>query len=350
MKYLICQDWENTTNNHAGIKHMCVLLKTKYSDSYELVINSDKIGNPSKSIFKRLRWLFIVNIINPIVLIYTAFVLLFKLRKGDEVYLLEYMEVISPQYYLPKIIRKFKPYIKFAGLVHLTPQVLRTRYTKKKIKEWSILVDKIFTLGTSLTDFFLEEGIPKNKLITLFHYVDIDYYKPEKTASKSSQYKAVVIAMGNQKRNYTILHKIVENNPNVLFIICKGVSDIDSQFNSFKNVNLIGYVSEEKLKNLMNSADISLNVMDDTVGSNVIVTSLAMGLAIITSDVGSIRNYCTEENSIFCHNDDIFSFSNAIDFLASNSSSLKKIQEKALEKSRDLSIDNLHYNLCNIKL
>ena len=36
----------------------------------------------------------------------------------------------------------------------------------------------------------------------------------------------------------------------------------------------------------MNDSDISLNVMKDTIGSNVICTSMATGLAMVVSDVG----------------------------------------------------------------
>lgn len=47
----------------------------------------------------------------------------------------------------------------------------------------------------------------------------------------------------------------------------------------------------------MAKADLSLNVMEDTVGSNVITTSMAMGLGLIVTDVGSIRDYCDESNA-----------------------------------------------------
>lgn len=39
MKYLIVQEWENTKNNHAGMKHMCDLLVEKYPDKYEMIVN-----------------------------------------------------------------------------------------------------------------------------------------------------------------------------------------------------------------------------------------------------------------------------------------------------------------------
>ena len=38
MKYLIVQDWLSTHGNHAGMKHMCDLLVTKYPDEYKMFV------------------------------------------------------------------------------------------------------------------------------------------------------------------------------------------------------------------------------------------------------------------------------------------------------------------------
>lgn len=47
----------------------------------------------------------------------------------------------------------------------------------------------------------------------------------------------------------------------------------------------------------MKQSDVSLNVMNDTVGSNVITTSLAVGLAVVASNVGSISDYVVDNES-----------------------------------------------------
>ena len=60
------------------------------------------------------------------------------------------------------------------------------------------------------------------------------------------------------------------------------------------------------MQHYMNDSDISLNVMKDTIGSNVICTSMATGLAMVVSDVGSIRDYCDETNACFCSSPDDF--------------------------------------------
>lgn len=65
----------------------------------------------------------------------------------------------------------------------------------------------------------------------------------------------------------------------------------------------MAFLSEE-LKNLMAQSDLSLNVLDDTVSSNVITTSMAMGIGIIVSNIGFIHDYCNNNHAVFCENNE----------------------------------------------
>ena len=174
-------------------------------------------------------------------------------------------------------------------MVHLVPSRLEKGFSDKKtFDEWTICIDKFLTLGHSLTQFLITKGLPEDKVVTTFHYVD-EYYHNKRPVRLHKNIR--VIAMGNQMRNLKLLKTIVDNNPNVNFTICQGVNDLSSYFLKNTNVELIPFVEESELRQHMANADISLNVMEDTVGSNVIVTSLAMGLAMICSNVGSIKDY-----------------------------------------------------------
>ena len=149
-------------------------------------------------------------------------------------------------------------------------------------------------------------------------------------------------------RNITLLEKIVTTNSNVDFTICQGMYDMSYIFKHQNNVTLIPFVKEEELRCKMNEADISLNVMEDTIGSNVIVTSLAMGLAMICSDVGSIRDYCDESNTIFCQNNDVSQFSDAITILSQNRNKLAAMQKSAIQKSKLLTIERFAQELTKL--
>ena len=91
----------------------------------------------------------------------------------------------------------------------------------------------------------------------------------------------------------------------------------------------------------MDIADVSLNVMEDTVGSNVITTSMAMGLAMIVSDVGSIRDYCNDANALFCQNN-VEQFVRAIKKLQNNLQLVLRMKKASLENSKRLQIDNIN--------
>ena len=117
-------------------------------------------------------------------------------------------------------------------------------------------------------------------------------------------------------------------------------------FSGFKNATLVGYVPEVELKHYMNDSDISLNVMKDTIGSNVICTSMATGLAMVVSDVGSIRDYCDETNACFCSSPD--DFIKNIVILANDRELLNSLKKMSLKKAQQFSIDNYCASLSSL--
>ena len=92
----------------------------------------------------------------------------------------------------------------------------------------------------------------------------------------------------------------------------------------------------------MNKSSISLNVMKDTIGSNVICTSIAMGLAMVVSDVGSIRDYCSEDNAIFCKS--IQDFIHALQTLSRDEKNIKSMGLVSASKAANLAIPH-YWNL-----
>jgi glycosyltransferase involved in cell wall biosynthesis len=149
----------------------------------------------------------------------------------------------------------------------------------------------------------------------------------------------VVFASGYLYRNDKLLKDVIKGCPQVTFEICMGFRDLSSMFSDCENVRMNGVLSEREYLKRMQESDISLSVFDDTVGSNVITTSLACGLPQVVSDVGAIRDYCSEENAIFCKTVD--DHIQAIHFLSQNRerclqmglSARKKAEEISLEKS-----------------
>lgn len=340
MKYLICQEWINTSKNHAGIKYLCEELERRYPSQYVSICIPDFFKNYSGAfILKKIVWyLSLIKYRKAIKKISKS--LQHKLKEGDSVFLMEYMTKMYSQLPIAISLKKSVPKIPVYGMIHLVPGELEKFFPEPYFSKWKECIDKALTLGHSLSNYLVSKGYDKSNVKTLFHYVDIDYYRPR--IDRLENRTLTVIAMGNQMRNVKLLRQIVEDNMNVNFIICQGVSNLSLYFEHCNNVQLVPFVPEDELKAYMDKADLSLNVMVDTVGSNVIVTSLAMGLAMVCSNVGSITDYCDESNSILCDNDVPKSFSIAIQKLNNNRELLKSMKQKSLEKSKELTINTFH--------
>ncbi|MGP1992283.1 glycosyltransferase [Zobellia laminariae] len=326
------------------MKHMCNLLKAYYPDEYETIIFPDIYKNLSTiSFVRRIQIRLIKEIVIPYKYLKIGKELSNQLNDGDSIYLLEYCGSLFPQLSIAKYLRNLPLNIKIYGLVHLVPQKIEESFTQNQLVNCLKPLDYVMTLGSSLSNFFVQKvGVQSSKVKTVFHYVDLEYYKPLVNYLEKKDSPPSVLVMGNQKRNFTLLYKIVEDNPEIQFTICQGVMDLSDQFKNCNNVQLVGFVEEEELLGIMQRSDISLNIMEDTIGSNVITTSMAVGMAIVVSNVGSIKDYCKEDGAIYCENEDASSFSQALKQLMTDQNKLQFLKRKSIKYSKNLTIANLH--------
>lgn len=356
MKYLVVQDWESTHGNHAGMVHMCKMLVEAYPNKYQMIVQQYPFDSKadrtiSKSIynyirthrpFRRLAPRFrqlIIDHRNK----HVIEELCRKLRGDDEVFLLEYMLYESFQNVIAGYLKKHYKDVRVYALSHLTPSKYESLEHERhiNIREWECLTDKMLTLGTSLSNYLIKNGVDKNKISTGFHYVDNTYYKPLRpTLSLGNNYRLKAIVIGAMQRNNELVAHIVKKCPEIDWIICKGHQNVDYLYEGASNVILKGFMTEEELRDQMDMADISVNVMDDTVGSNVITTSMAMGKAMLVSDVGSIRDYCTKGNAIFCNNN-TNEFVSAIRVIERNRHKLEMMKEESISLSKKFSIEKV---------
>lgn len=353
MKYLIVQDWQSTHGNHAGMVHMCEMLKEKWPEEYEVFVKaSPKSSKPITGnwlkrklvgkyrYYKGMYYKKHTCLQNYLSLCQPMFE---KLKEGDEVFLLEYLLPDEPQYGLAMYIRKKFPFVRIYALSHLTKSYFEQSIVKKTpniVYEWSKPIDVMLTLGTSLTQYFIEKNVPASKLSTGFHYVDSDYYHAP-SMPKGIGNRLTIISMGMMQRDYSLLVDVVRKCSDVHWVICRGFKKVDDLFKDIPNVELKGFLPENELRDLMGEADLSLNIMEDTVGSNVITTSLAMGLGLIVTDVGSIRDYCDEQNAAFCKNE-TQSIVEAINYLCAHKDKVGDMKQRSLVLSQKLHIENVH--------
>lgn len=326
--YIVCAIWDNTKDNHAGMYYLAKKIKNKLGSQCIL------IGLPTK-------WNRFIFPIIPFINLIIAFYIRIISRPGDILFLMEFLLPRCGQYYFAKILHSK---LKVLAIAHLVPELINKVYTTSSLRKELNYVHKLFVLGHSLKDFLISKGIDDSKISTTFHYVDTEYYKSTKDLYGDT---LNIICMGNMQRDYGNLVSIIKSCPFATFHICMGMKYSDvGHYKELNNVKTYGFLQEEELLELMQSCDISLNVMYDTIGSNVITTSLATGLVVVASDVGSIRDYIIdgENGYLFSDINDAILILNSLD---KNRDDLKKISNAGIKRARQLDIKNSIKFICN---
>ncbi|RZK02120.1 MAG: glycosyltransferase family 1 protein, partial [Flavobacterium sp.] len=283
--FIVYYDFSITSGNHAGMTHLVKLVSKQVQEV-----------RPIKSISHNFRGGTLVAVIYACCLaVYFRFIL----KRGDKVIFFEYLtKGIAHQSLTAYLMRKLGITSPILALIHLSGDHLLELYgSKEKLIEKLKPIDKAVVFGSSLAKFIKSIGFEK-EIVTTFHYADTDFYKP--AANSKSQCELNVICMGGLKRNFRSLRRIIEAVPEIKFHVLMGKSELKPIFGDLKNVALYSYMSENDMFRLMKGCDASLSVLEDTIGSNVITSSMATGLIQIVSDVGSIRDYCSNDDSFLC--------------------------------------------------
>jgi len=315
--YIVYYEFNHTANNHTGMSYL-----TKYMDRKLKQVKLIK-NIPAKSL--------IGKVISKIHAVLIAIYLFVILGKDDKVVFFEYLtKGAGHQDMTAKIMRLLgcKSYV--YGLVHLSGDNLIELYNAPEVIVKKLdYVDEVLVFGSSLQQYIHQIGY-KKKVARTFHYVDGVFYKPANKPQINNEILDI-ICIGNLKRNFSLLKEIIGSCPDARFHICMGGANLTEHFTGLDNVKLYGFLSEDELLALMQSCSISLSVLEDTIGSNVITTSLAVGMAQVVSDVGSIRDYCSTDDTIFCS--DTVSYINAIKKLDNDRALLLSMQRSAYQKS-----------------
>ncbi|MDN3583740.1 glycosyltransferase [Mucilaginibacter flavus] len=321
--FIVYYDFKHTSGNHAGMSYLVKYLEQNLTE-VKLIKNIPQ-QFPGGGKLSKIHAVFL------------AFYIKLMANRSDKVFFFEYLtKGFANQDLTAKILRKLGAENEIYALVHLPGDNLTELYKNestiiKKINQ----VDKVMVFGSSLK-LFLEKIGYKKEIVNTFHYVDTEYYKAREIAPVNK--KLNIVCIGNLKRNYQLMQQIVANIPVVQFHICMGSAQLKDIFDKFTNVNLYGFLEEKDLLSLMQRCDIGLSVLEDTVGSNVITTSMATGLVQVVSDVGSIRDYCDEHNSILCSTLD--DFITGIKLLEKDREKLSLMKKNALKHASKFSMQS----------
>ena len=234
---------------------------------------------------------------------------IFKLIKND---LCKYDFIYAKGFAAWKLIKEKKrglkcpPIgVKFHGLNMFQPSYsLRNRFESLLLRTPALYnmthADYVFSYGGKITDLIKQIGVSKNKIIEIPTGVDESWLNLSKSSSTRANNKRSFVFIGR----YDAIKGIKELNSAIRELQNQAQFDfhfigpfpIDKQL-KYDNIYYHGQITDvKKLQNVLLNCDVVLCPSYSEGMPNVIIESMAMGLAVIATDVGAINVLVSDYN------------------------------------------------------
>jgi glycosyltransferase involved in cell wall biosynthesis len=171
---------------------------------------------------------------------------------------------------------------------HLPPVGIR----KAVQMDWHIRqLSAVVCVGRSQQEFFTGLIDPE-KVFFVPLGIDTEYYTPP--ASFDVRNPDLCLFVGTNYRDFPTLRGVIElvayKRPQTQFMVITSPKSYEL-VGCHPNLNLRSGIPEAEFRDLYRSAALMVMPLKDTTANNAILESMACGLPVVTSDVGSIRDY-----------------------------------------------------------
>lgn len=221
-------------------------------------------------------------------------------------------------------------------------------------------VDKVLFLSGIMMQQFIDAGVNKNKVETLFNFHDLPYEVNEGVVNTDVLTKKGLnlLFVGAIKREKGILELLEAVNSigmqDIHLDVCGQLTDssIESDFQRMVSENpeieLHGYVKGKEKQELYEKADVLILPSYHEGFPLVVLEALASGTAIISTKVGTTPEVLTNDNVDWVNIGDVESLKNAIEDLYYNREKLIKMQITNRNIGEQYSSAAHIYKLCEI--
>lgn len=243
-------------------------------------------------------------------------------------------------------------------------EILKPNSIKNRIKYWlfkyivfKYLVDRFLYIGSQNKLFYINHGVPENKLIFAPYAVENERFTAQKSLDKLSYRQLygittdqfVILYSGKlieKKRPLDLLHafQLLENSNAVLFFLgdglLRGEIETEIQNSNIKNVIISGFINQSEIGKIYNMADVFVmcSGIGETWGLSV-NEAMNFGLPVVVSDTcGSAHDLVLDGSNGFKFKEgNIAELKNKLELLSNDKSLCIRFGEKSSEIIMDFS-------------
>lgn len=196
---------------------------------------------------------------------------------------------------------------KIIATVHQPPSWWQTGIANPNLVS---VLDKLIVLDTHSKEYFSKYLDPE-KIHLIRHGVDTNFFKALEKITEGPKPRFNCLFTGQWLRDIELLLSVIKyvnskKHSQIYFDIVYPVTNQSNnihlkRFSCLRNTFIYNNLSDVELKKLYQDADIFLIPLIDSTANNSILEAMASGLPIITTPVGGICDYVTDDFAFLSH-------------------------------------------------